>query len=130
MLFNTNNSIKYQSSAYTQLNDQTVLLRTIQFSHSTKLNGYKYCYVSLRIQLNTSHLLTSLAMVYLPSLFILWLREMSEPQVTINLLQTIFICSSSKTFALFSQVFESTKLYSCCVMNAINHFDVVKKCRI
>ena len=34
----------------------TVLFLTIQFSMSTKLNGFKYCYISLTIQLNTSHL--------------------------------------------------------------------------
>ena len=32
--FNTNNSIKHQSFVYTQLNDQLVLLRAIQFSIS------------------------------------------------------------------------------------------------
>ena len=32
LLFNTNNSIKYQTFVYTQLNDQTVLFLTIQFS--------------------------------------------------------------------------------------------------
>ena len=35
----------------TQLNDQTVLFLTIQFSISQKLNGSKYCYVSLTIKL-------------------------------------------------------------------------------
>ena len=34
LLFNTNNSIKHQSLAYTQLNDQTVLFLAIQFSIS------------------------------------------------------------------------------------------------
>ena len=32
----TNNSIKHQSFVYTQLNDQTVLFQTIQFSISTQ----------------------------------------------------------------------------------------------
>ena len=32
LLFNTNSSIKHQSFVYTQLNDQTVLFQTIQFS--------------------------------------------------------------------------------------------------
>ena len=36
MLFNTNNSIKDQAFVYTQLNDQTVLFQTIQFSISTQ----------------------------------------------------------------------------------------------
>ena len=58
MLFNTNNSIKHQSFVYTQLNEKTVLVQTIQFSMSTMLNGSKYCYVSLTIQLNFSHLFT------------------------------------------------------------------------
>ena len=43
-----------QPFVYTQLNDQTVLFQTIQFSMSIKLNGSKYCYVSLTIQLNQS----------------------------------------------------------------------------
>ena len=43
---------------WTQLNDQIVLFQTIQFSMSTKLNGFNYCYVSLIIQLNISHLFT------------------------------------------------------------------------
>ena len=34
LLFNTNNSSKYQSFVYTQFNDQTVLFQTIQFSIS------------------------------------------------------------------------------------------------
>ena len=38
------------------LNDQTVLFLTIQFSMSTKLNGSKYCYISLTIQFSISHL--------------------------------------------------------------------------
>ena len=41
---------------YTPLNDQTVLFQTIQFSMSTKLNGSKYCYVSLTIKWNINHL--------------------------------------------------------------------------
>ena len=56
MLCITNNSIKHQSFAYTQLNDQTFLFQTTQFSMSTKLNGSKYSHVSLTIQLNISHL--------------------------------------------------------------------------
>ena len=36
----------------------TVLFQTIQFSLLTNLNGSKYCYVSLRILLNISHLFT------------------------------------------------------------------------
>ena len=40
-----------------QLNDQTVLFQNNSVKHnSTKLNGSKYCYVSLTIQLNVSHL--------------------------------------------------------------------------
>ena len=42
----------------THLNIKTVLFQTIQFSKSTKLNGSKYCDVSLTIQLNISHLFT------------------------------------------------------------------------
>ena len=39
----------------------SVLLLTIQFSMSkTKLNGFKYCYVSLTVQINISHLFTQL----------------------------------------------------------------------
>ena len=42
----TNNSIKYQSSVYTQLNDQTVLFLTIQFSishlHTVKCQKFYY----------------------------------------------------------------------------------------
>ena len=54
----TNNSIKHKSFVYTRLNDQTVLFLTTQFSISQqKLNGSKYCYVLLIIQLNISHLL-------------------------------------------------------------------------
>ena len=45
---------KHQSFVYTQLNDQTVLFQTIPLQ--TKLNGSNYCYVSLTIQLNISHL--------------------------------------------------------------------------
>ena len=42
-----------------KLNDQMVLFLTIQFSiKSTKLNGSKYCNVSLTIQLNISYLFT------------------------------------------------------------------------
>ena len=44
------------SYPYPQVNDQTVLFQTIQSSMSTKLNGSKYCYVSLTVQLNISHL--------------------------------------------------------------------------
>ena len=43
---------------YTHLNVKTVLFQIIQFSMSTKLNGSKYCYISLTIQLNISHLFT------------------------------------------------------------------------
>ena len=43
---------------YTQLNDQTVLFPTIQFSMSTKLIVSKYCKVSLSIQLKIIHLFT------------------------------------------------------------------------
>ena len=43
-----------------QLNDQTVLFQTIQFSMSTKLDGSKYSYVSLTIQLNLSFIYTQL----------------------------------------------------------------------
>ena len=50
--------IKHQSFVYTQLNDQTILFQSIQFSTSRKLNGSKYCYVSLAIQLIISHLFT------------------------------------------------------------------------
>ena len=53
-----NNSIKHQSFVYTQLNDQTVLLLTIQFSMSTKLNSSKYFNVTLTIQLKISDLHT------------------------------------------------------------------------
>ena len=49
LLFKTNNAIKHQTFVYTQLNDKTVLFQTIQFSMSTKLNGSKYCYVSLAV---------------------------------------------------------------------------------
>ena len=49
---------KVQSFVYTQLNVKTVLLQTIQFSMSIKLNGSKYCHVSVTIQLNISHLFT------------------------------------------------------------------------
>ena len=35
----TNNSIKYQSFVYTQLNDQTVLFQPIQFSISTQFSS-------------------------------------------------------------------------------------------
>ena len=41
---------------YTELNDRTGLFQTIQLSMSTKLNGSKYCYVSVTIQLNVNHL--------------------------------------------------------------------------
>ena len=34
-----------------KLNDQTVRYLTIQLSISQKLNGFKYCYVSLTIRL-------------------------------------------------------------------------------
>ena len=34
LLFNTNDSIKHLSFVYTQLNDQTILFQTIQFSIS------------------------------------------------------------------------------------------------
>ena len=51
-----NNSIEYQSLVY-KLNDQTVLFQTIQFSMSTHLNCFKYCYVALTIHLNTSQCL-------------------------------------------------------------------------
>ena len=60
MLFNSNNSIKHQSFVYTQLNDQTVLFQSIQFSMWTKLTSSKYGYVLLTIQLNVSHLFTEL----------------------------------------------------------------------
>ena len=43
------------SNLFIQSNDQTVLLQKIQFSKSTKLNRTKYCYVSLTIQSNISH---------------------------------------------------------------------------
>ena len=41
-----------------ELNDRTVLF--LKFNLSTKLNGSKYCYVSVTIQLNISHLFTQL----------------------------------------------------------------------
>ena len=47
---------------YTQLNEPTVLFLTIQSSMS-QLNNFKYCYVSLTIQLNISYLLTHSWMV-------------------------------------------------------------------
>ena len=43
-----------------QLNVKTVLFHTIQLSISTKLNGSKYCYLSLTFQLDISHLFTQL----------------------------------------------------------------------
>ena len=43
-----------------QLNGRTVLFQTIQFSIWTKLNGFKYCYVSLTIQLKMSFVYTQL----------------------------------------------------------------------
>ena len=45
---------------YTQLNDQMVLFLTILFGMS-KLISSKYCYVSLKIQLNISPLITQLS---------------------------------------------------------------------
>ena len=57
LLLNTKNSIKHQSLAYTELNNQTVLFPTIQFSMSTKFNSSKYYYVSRTIQLNIRYLL-------------------------------------------------------------------------
>ena len=50
---------------YTDLNVKTVLFQTIQFIKSTKLYGFKYCYVSQTIQLNISHLFSSV--IYLDS---------------------------------------------------------------
>ena len=55
----TNNSIK-QSFIYTQLNDQTVLFVTIEFSMSTKLNSFKYCYVSANNSIKQSFVYTQL----------------------------------------------------------------------
>ena len=44
---------------FTQLNDQTLLILTIQLTISQKkLNSSKYCYVSLTIQSNISYLFT------------------------------------------------------------------------
>ena len=60
LLFNTRHSFEYQAFVYTQLNYQTVLFETIQFSMSTKWNGFKYCYVTLIIQLNMSFFYTQL----------------------------------------------------------------------
>ena len=40
--------------------EKQFFLKKIQLSMSTKLNGSKYCYVSLTIQLNISHLFTQL----------------------------------------------------------------------
>ena len=51
-------NIKANLFVNTQLNDQTVLFQTIQFSMSKKLNGSNYSYVSLKIQLNISHFFT------------------------------------------------------------------------
>ena len=41
-LCSTNNSIKHQLFFYTQLNDQTVLFETIQFSISTKFKSHLF----------------------------------------------------------------------------------------
>ena len=46
------------SNANAQLNIKIVLFQIIQFNIS-KLNCYKYCYVSLTIQLNISHLFSN-----------------------------------------------------------------------
>ena len=40
----TNNSIKYQSFIYTQLNDQTVLFQTIQFNTSWRASSVAMYY--------------------------------------------------------------------------------------
>ena len=60
LLYITKNSIKHQLFVYTQWKGQTVLFQTIQFNKSTKLNGSKYCQISLTIQLSISHLFTQL----------------------------------------------------------------------
>ena len=49
----TNNSFTLYSFVY---NGQTVLFQTIHFSKQTKLNGSKYCYVSLTIPFSISYL--------------------------------------------------------------------------
>ena len=41
---------------YSQLNDETVLFQTIQFCMLAMLSGSQYCYVSLKLYLNISHL--------------------------------------------------------------------------
>ena len=64
LLWFPNNSIKNQSFVYIQLNDQTVLFLTIQFSISTELKSSKYCHVLLTIQLNISHLFTLLTIQF------------------------------------------------------------------
>ena len=55
-LFNTSTTIKDLTFVCIQLNAKTVLFQTIQFNMSTKLNGFKSCYLSLTIQLDISHL--------------------------------------------------------------------------
>ena len=51
----------FPSNTNTQSNLQTVLFQTIQFNMSPKLNAFKYCDVSLTIQLNITHLFTQLS---------------------------------------------------------------------
>ena len=50
--FNTHSLIKHQSFVYTQLNDQTVLFETIQFSICTQF--LVYTQLNLKIVLNNS----------------------------------------------------------------------------
>ena len=47
LLCNTNNSIKFKSFAYAQLNDQTVLFQTIKFSIST---GFFFVHTQLNVK--------------------------------------------------------------------------------
>ena len=50
----SNNSVQQKYSLLFTLKDQ--IFQIIHFSMQTKLNGSKYCYVSLTIELNIDHL--------------------------------------------------------------------------
>ena len=54
----------FLSNTNTQFKVKTVLFQTIQFSMSTKLNGSKYCYVPLTIQLKISHVLNDQTVLF------------------------------------------------------------------
>ena len=80
LLYITNNSIKHQSFVYTQLNDQTVLFQTIQFSMSFIYTQFKYKTTLFDLQIEPNQVLPLQARVDLGAMAIKGYRQ--SPSIT------------------------------------------------